>query len=238
MKGSLIGIGVGPGDPELLTIKAVRAIEAADIIIAPCSRQQEESIALNIVTTYIKEATELRKMIFPMISCKETLQQHWQRNAEEIALELEKGRTVVFLTLGDPMLYSTYIYINRLVRSYGHEVRTVPGITSFGAIASHLNLPLAEGDKPLLIFPMTEDTDLLEAAIAKGAEAVVMKVSQAPLRLAEIIEENQLQNNYVMVSKCGQNQESISYSLLDLKENKPPYLSTVILKSKPIEGRE
>ena len=237
MKGSLIGIGVGPGDPELLTIKAVKAIQKADLIIAPCSRVEEDSIALNIVKEYINTTTEIRKMIFPMISCREALMQCWQENTNEIIQELDKGKVIVFLTLGDLMLYSTYMYINKLLLKGGYQVVSVPGITSFSAIASHLNIPLAEGDEPLLIFPFGKNTTILEAAIEKGVEAVVMKASQNPLALASIIEENSLENNFVMVSKCGQREERVSYDIEDLKKGKIPYLSTVVIKSKPIDRK-
>ena len=237
MRGSLIGIGVGPGDPELLTIKAVKAIEGADLIIAPCSRVDEDSIALDIVKEYIKEGTELRKRVFPMVTCKETLRQHWEENAKEIMGELEKNKRVVFLTLGDPMLYSTYIYINRIIADGGYSVATVPGITSFGAIASRLNIPLAEGNEPLLIYPLGKDTRVLEKAIELGIEAVVMKASQNPVGLANLIEANSLEDSFVVVSKCGQHEETISSDIGVLKQEKLPYLSTVLIKSKPIERK-
>lgn len=234
MEGSLIGIGVGPGDPELLTIKAVKAIVKADLIIAPCSRAEEESIALNIVKQYIDEGTEIRKMVFPMISCRETLMQYWQQNASEIMMEVDQGKTVVFLTLGDPMLYSTYIYINKLILMKGYEVISIPGITSFGAIASSLNIPLAEGDEPLLVFPLNKDTQILETAIEAGIEAVVLKASQNPIGLAKIIEDKGLHDNFVMVSKCGQRGERVTTDITELKQEKIPYLSSVLIKSKPI----
>lgn len=237
MRGYLIGIGVGPGDPELLTIKGVKAIQKADIIIAPCSKTEEDSIALNIVKQYINEGTEQRKMVFPMISCREALRQHWQQNAVEIMKELDRGKLVVFLTLGDPMLYSTYIYINKLILEEGYEVVSVPGITSFGAIASQLNIPLAEGDEPLLIYPHNKDTKLLEAALKAGIETVVLKASQNQQSLVEIIENNSLQNNFVMVSKSGQKGEKVTFDTSSLRDEKIPYLSTVFIKSKPIVRR-
>jgi len=237
MKGSLIGIGVGPGDPELLTIKAVKAIEKADLIIAPCSRAEEDSIALDIVKEYIKEATEVRKRVFPMVTCKETLKQHWEENAREIMGELENNKQVVFLTLGDPMLYSTYIYINRLIADGGYSVATVPGITSFGAIACRLNIPLAEGNEPLLIYPLGKNTRALEKALELGVEAVVMKASQNPTGLAALIEANSLEDSFVVVSKCGQDKETISNNIEVLKQERLPYLSTVLIKSKPIERK-
>ena len=113
-KGKLYGIGVGPGDPELLTVKAVRAIESADVIISPTKKMGKPSIALQIAKPYIKPETKLVVMDFPMLSLsaeRETLEKQWGENADQIQSMLNWGQNAVFLTLGDPMVYSTYSYV-------------------------------------------------------------------------------------------------------------------------------
>ncbi len=237
MKGKLIGIGVGPGDPELLTLKAIKKIQQAQVIIAPCSRFEEDSVALNIVKEYIQEDTIINKMIFPMVHCQETLQKAWQQNVEEIVEKLERGQEVVFLTLGDSMIYSTYIYIMKSIKEAGYRVESVPGITSFCAVANHMNVSLAEGEEGLSIIPFKNNEVLLENALREGNNVVVLKPSHNPKALASLLEKYGLQESFVMCSKCGQEEEETTTDIKVLKESKIPYLSTVIIKNNKSRDR-
>ncbi|MBM7614726.1 precorrin-2 C(20)-methyltransferase [Alkaliphilus hydrothermalis] len=232
MKGKLTGVGVGPGDPELLTIKAVKKIQEAQAIIAPCSKAEEDSVALAIVEEYLQEDTIVYKMVFPMVHCKDTLEKAWQQNVQEVMELLDRGQEVVFLTLGDPMLYSTYIYILRRILEEGYSVESVAGITSFCAVANQMNFPLAEGQEGLTIIPFKKNEALLENALQQGNNVVVLKPSHNPKALAELMEKYQLENSFVMVSKSGQPQESTTTDINLLKEGKIPYLSTVIIKNR------
>lgn len=114
MAGTFYGIGVGPGDPELLTMKAIKAIEKADVLIAPKTEKKDGSVALSIAKPYLKDDIEIVYQVFPMVVNFETTDA-WQKNKEEILALLQAGKNVVFLTLGDPMFYSTYIYVYRLL---------------------------------------------------------------------------------------------------------------------------
>ena len=114
MAGTFYGIGVGPGDPELLTMKAIKAIEKADVLIAPKTEKKDGSVALSIAKPYLKDDNEIVYQVFPMVVNFETTDA-WQKNKEEILALLQAGKNVVFLTLGDPMFYSTYIYVYRLL---------------------------------------------------------------------------------------------------------------------------
>jgi len=109
----LIGIGVGPGDPELLTVKAVKAIQNADIIMCPASKEDRPSIALSVVSSLIDKSKnqEIVKLIFPMTKDKDVLEQTWKKNAKIMAEKVLLGKNVVYLTVGDPYLYSTWIYM-------------------------------------------------------------------------------------------------------------------------------
>ena len=113
MKGKLFGIGVGPGDPELMTVKAARIVGEADIIITPKTEKKDGSVALNIAKPYIQEHTEIVPVVFPMVLDDNAQAEGWQEAKKIIVSYLEAGKNVVFLTLGDPMFYSTYMYVYR-----------------------------------------------------------------------------------------------------------------------------
>ncbi|MCD7838196.1 MAG: precorrin-2 C(20)-methyltransferase, partial [Clostridiales bacterium] len=124
-KGILYGVGVGPGDPELLTVKAVRLLRAADVIAAPDSGGESRT-ALNIVRAYIEDKPVLLCPT-PMTRDRETLDRAWEDNARRICALLEQGKQVVFVTLGDPAVYSTYFYLHRRVLARGYRAEIVPG---------------------------------------------------------------------------------------------------------------
>ena len=139
-KGKLYGIGVGPGDTELLTLKAARILKTVPVVFTPKSSKEKESIALSIVKPILKERNDYKRLmlvtpIFPMIEDKEELEKIWTSASEMIAQYLNSGRDVAFITLGDPSVFSTYAYVQkRLIDDY--EIETVPGITSFTACAA------------------------------------------------------------------------------------------------------
>jgi precorrin-2/cobalt-factor-2 C20-methyltransferase len=155
-------VGCGPGDPELLTVRAVNVIESAEIIFAPTSREGKPSIALSVVEKYVnKPTTKTISLIFPMIKHKESLKEYWKRNADEIAAAVRSGKKVVYLTVGDPALYSTWIYIHRELANNHHdiEIEIIPGITSIFAIAAKAKISLAEGDQTMAVVPACYDME-------------------------------------------------------------------------------
>ena len=154
-------VGCGPGDPELLTIKAVGLIKNAEVVFAPTSKEGKPSIALSIVKKYINSSAKMVNLIFPMLKEKEVLKNYWKENAEKIANEVRAGKRVIYLTVGDPSIYSTWIYINReLRRSHKDiEIDIVPGITSIFAFAAEAKIALVEGDETLAIVPACYDMD-------------------------------------------------------------------------------
>ena len=151
----LFCVGCGPGDPELLTVRAVNLIKNAEVIFAPTAREGKPSIALSVVEQYINRPTKTVSLVFPMVKDRESLRDYWKRNADEIAGAVRSGKKVVYLTVGDPALYSTWIYIHReLKKSYGDiEVEIVPGVASMFAIAARAKISLAEGDETVAVVP-------------------------------------------------------------------------------------
>ncbi|MEP0825091.1 MAG: precorrin-2 C(20)-methyltransferase [Nitrososphaera sp.] len=157
----LFCVGCGPGDPELLTVRAANIIMNAEVIFAPTAREGKPSIALSVVQKYIDKNARTANLVFPMVKDKESLKDYWKRNADEIAAAVRSGKRVVYLTVGDPALYSTWIYTHReLKRNHKDiEVEIVPGIASMFAIAAKAGISLAEGEETIAIVPACYDMD-------------------------------------------------------------------------------
>ena len=172
----LIGIGVGPGDPDLLTVKAVKAIQDADIIMCPASKEDRPSIALSIVSSLIDKSKnqEIVKLIFPMTKDKDVLEETWKKNAKIMAEKVLLEKNVVYLTIGDPFLYSTWIYMHKdLKENYPNmEISVIPGIVSMFTFASKVGVSIAEGAEKVAIIPSCYDLSSVKE-IAKNSETMV-----------------------------------------------------------------
>lgn len=228
MAGIFYGIGVGPGDPELLTVKAIHAIQEVDVIIAPKTEKKEDSVALSIARPYLKKDVQIVKQVFPMVVNFEQSPEAWQSNKTEILSLLEAGKKVAFLTLGDPMFYSTYIYIFRLLEHEGYSIETIPGVTAFCAIGSKLGYPLVEGNDILSIIPATADKEKINRALAVADNVVMMKVYKNFPEIVDALAENDLAEKSVMISRCGLSDEKIIYHIEEEKHKKVNYLSTIL----------
>lgn len=170
-------VGCGPGDPELLTVKAVSLIKGAEVIFAPTAREGKPSIALSVVNQYVEKSAKTTSLVFPMVKDKESLKDYWKRNADEIASAVRTGKKVVYLTVGDPALYSTWIYIHReLKRNHPDvEVEIVPGIASMFAIANKARISLAEGEETVAIVPACYDMDRVKRTAAACDTVIFLK---------------------------------------------------------------
>jgi len=172
----LIGIGVGPGDPDLLTVKAVKAIQNADIIMCPASREDRPSIAFSVVSSLIDKSKnqEIVKLIFPMTKDKDVLEATWKKNAKIMAEKVLLGKNIVYLTVGDPYLYSTWIYMHRdLEENYPDmEISVIPGIVYMFTFASKVGISIAEGAEKVAIIPSCYDLTSVKE-IAKYSETMV-----------------------------------------------------------------
>jgi precorrin-2/cobalt-factor-2 C20-methyltransferase len=157
----VVCVGCGPGDPELLTVKATDILRNADVIFTPTAREGKPSIALSIVQQYVNATANIVDLIFPMVKNREQAKLYWERNAEQIAETAKMGKNVVYLTVGDPSLYSTWIYIQKEITSRYPEinVKIIPGIPSVFAFASQAKISLVEGDETLGIIPACYDLE-------------------------------------------------------------------------------
>jgi len=227
MFGKFYGIGVGPGDPELLTIKAVNTLHTVDIIAVPESNKEKSSTALEIVKPHLKEGYQTISVFFPMIKSEEERQKSRQKNADIISDLIKEGKNVAFITLGDPMLYSTYIYLIQLMNKAEIEIETIPGIYSFSAISSRLNIPLVKGDEKLAVITSMETTDWV--ALSNFDTIVCMKIISYKQALSDFLRYHP-QYSFVMASNVGHPTETVSYDEAEI-ETDLPYFTTAILQN-------
>ncbi len=227
-KGQLFGIGIGPGDPDLLTVKAVKVLLKADVIYVPKSKEQA-STALDIVRQYLPDHVVIEQLEFSMSRDLNTRISSRKHNAQLISNELDAGKNCVFVTLGDPMLYSTYSYVLEYLDER-HKVETIPGIYSFSAISSLLSLPLCKGDDKLaVICSFDEQTPQL---IESVDTVVFMKVSAYHKQLSAFLQTHPTYQ-FVMISDVGKSNQTIHHSI-GVLEGEVPYFSTVILQKEKI----
>lgn len=232
MTAKFYGIGVGPGEPELLTVKAVNILKTADIIVTPLSKTGRNSIALEIAKKFINENTKILEMEFPMVDISKNqkfLQEKWKSNAEIVKKYLDEEKNVVFLTLGDPMVYSTYSYILDIFRENGISCETISGIPSFIDIAAKLNIPLMQGEESLAVLSLTQTEEEVKNILDANKNIVIMKVSSNQKFLKEELIKRNLEKNFVLVSNIGRADERISNDI-EILDEKLPYLSTMIIK--------
>ncbi len=230
--GKLFGIGVGPGDPELITVKAVKAIETADIIFTAASSKNPYSLAVEIASPYISQNAVIKRLGFRMSKHSDQVEAAWLANTKEIAAVLKEGKTAAFLTLGDPTTYSTFGYILKKMKIVMPEadIETIPGITSFHAAAARLNRIIVEGEESLLITSGAYGGQQIRKF--QGIENVaIVKAYKHIKELNQALRDSGLYENGVAVSKCGRTHESIIDDLGHLEDRTPDYW-TLILASK------
>jgi len=178
LAGKFIGIGVGPGDPELITVKAVKALKMADVVSVPKAHADTPSMALGMVKNILEERAkppEVLELVFPMTKDELEVKRLWAKNAGIVAGKVESGKVVAFITLGDPMFYSTFIYLCQSLRQEYPEIKLeiIPGVTSLSACAASSQIPLAEKEEVVAIIPSDLDFKLIEET-AKHADNLVL----------------------------------------------------------------
>jgi precorrin-2/cobalt-factor-2 C20-methyltransferase len=230
--GKLYGVGVGPGDPELITVKAVRIIKEADIIFTAASTKNAYSLAIDIASAYVSPSVTIERLYFPMTKDIKEVEAAWINNAKQIAKSLKQGKNAVFLTLGDPTTYSTFGYILKKMACVmpEAEIETIPGITSFHAASARLNRILVEGVESLLVTSGAYGGDSIRDI--DGVENVaIVKAYKNIKDINKALREKGLDKKCVAVSKCGRKNEEIIENIDQLEKRDPDYW-TLILASK------
>ena len=228
MKGRLYGIGVGPGDPELMTIKAKKTIEASDIVVVP-GENVEDSIAYKIAKGACENLDDLNLVALemPMVKDKEMLNAMHEKAARQIEAWLDEGKTVSFLTLGDVTVYSTYMYVHQRVVRDGYDASIVNGITSFTAAAARLNTDLVERAEPLHVIPATFKVDGMTELLSLPGTKVLMKSGKEIGKVREAILASG--QKAMMVENCGMDNEKIYLDAEDIPDT-ASYYSLIIVK--------
>lgn len=238
MLGTLYGVGVGPGDPDLLTLKAVKILKKVSHVFAASSSKNDYSLAESIVAGHLPPGTPVDHLAFPMTYNPEHLEDAWQANCETIVQILRQGKNVAFLTLGDPLTFSTFIYIMRKITAKLPEAKIsiVPGITSFQAAAACACLPLAEGEEAMTIMSMAKGESRLKEAVDVAENVVLMKTYRRFPQILSQIKEEGLEDRCCFVSRCGLEGEIVERDFDKLvKMEQPHYLSLVIIKKNGME---
>lgn len=222
--GTLFGVGVGPGDEKLLTLMAIETLQNADIILVPDSGG--EKTALKIVENYIK-GKEIMYCKMPMTRDKEVLRESHRIVSENVCVKLDEGLDLAFITLGDPTIYSTYMYIHRLVDEKGYSTKIINGIPSFCAVAAKLNISLCDNKDALHIIPASYEgvDDLLNL----NGNKVLMKSGKSVLEVKDKLAKIGLLDKSKMVECCFMENEKIYQDMNDLKESSS-YFSIIIIK--------
>jgi precorrin-2/cobalt-factor-2 C20-methyltransferase len=231
--GTLYGIGVGPGDPELITLKALKVLQKIPHIFASCSSKNSYSLALSIVRCHLNGAG-IEHLPFPMTRDPQILQEAWEKNAVRVLEVLDAGSDAAFVTLGDPLTYSTFGYLLKTLKRLqpGVRVVTIPGITSYSAAAALTHTPLTEGEESFSLVSGALGAARLREVADKSDNIVMLKTYRNFGEIYRTLDELDLLDRAVCISRCGLDGETVVENLRDLKAESMPYLSMIIIKKK------
>ena len=227
MKGIAYGVGVGPGDPELMTLKAVRLIRENEVIAVP-GQIAKETVAYQIAVQAVPELAnkELVPVYMPMVKDRKRIDEEHRKGAELLKTYLDQGKNVVFLTLGDPTIYCTFSYLQHVLEADGYTVELVPGIPSFCAAAARLNLPLAEWDEPLHVLPAVHKT---ADALDQSGTYVLMKSASHMAEVKALLRRSG--RDVAAVENCGMETEKL-YRGVDEIPDEAGYFSLIVAKER------
>jgi precorrin-2/cobalt-factor-2 C20-methyltransferase len=234
MTGQLIGIGVGPGDPELITLKALNALASADVV-AYFAKAGNTSTARRIAAVHLRAGIEELPLLYPMTTevmrhdpvYRETLRDFYARSAQSLAALLDAGRTVAVLAEGDPLFYGSYMHLHaRLAPRY--PTRIIPGVTGMSGCWSAVSTPIAQGDDVLAVLPGTLAEAELERRIAEADAAVVMKLGRNLPKVRRAVERAGRLERAIYVER-GTMADSHTMPLAAKLDDTAPYFSIVLV---------
>ncbi len=232
--GTLYGVGIGPGDPELITLKAVRILKEVDKVFAASSSSNEYSIAKEIVDPHLAQDTPVERLPFPMTRDKAVLVEAWRANGERVVELLRQGKDVAFITLGDPLTYSTFCHLMKQVKALepSVEIVTIPGITSYHAAAARLNAPIAQGERGFYVVSGVNGGGEIRGALERSDTVFVLKAYRKFDSIRKTLDDLGLTKRAVVIKRLGLDGEGIIKDISTLDEDeKMPYLSLVVIQN-------
>lgn len=231
--GTLYGIGVGPGDPELLTVKGLRILQSVPNVYVPVSRPGARSLARSIVDEYLDPARQrIVDLVVEMHDDVGSLAEQWRENARVVAAQLTGGSDAAYITEGDPLLYSTFVHLADALAEVCPEapIVVVPGISSVHAAAAAARVELAERDGRIAILPATYEGERLGAVLDTFDTIVLLKVASVFDHVLELLEQRGLVGGSVYVRRCGLPEEEIVTDVRTLRGRKLDYFSLLIVR--------
>ncbi|MEF2967352.1 precorrin-2 C(20)-methyltransferase [Paenibacillus sp. M1] len=230
--GTLYGVGVGPGDPELVTLKAYRLLKECPVIAYPAAQKGGKSYAQEIADIHVNAVEKnMLGLVFPMTKDPVLLENGWHRTVEQCWDELRQGKDIAFVTEGDPNLYSTFIHLARLMRELHPTVPvvSVPGISSVLGAAASLARPLAEGDQRVGIIPATPDRKALKEALLHHDTVVFLKVAKVLELVLDVLDELGFGGKASVVTQATSSQEMVWLDARELRGAELAYLSLMVV---------
>lgn len=226
----LYGVGVGPGDPELLSLRAARVLREVDLVFAAASSANEESTALEIARPHIDPEIPVYRLDFPMVRTRETLEAAWEKAAVSVRDHIARDQRAAFLTLGDPLIYSTFAYLARSLAKIDPslEIEIIPGITSFQAAAAYMKTSLCEGDEALCVLAGTASRETLRKFLELPCSAAILKVYRNFANIRAAISDTGRESGAILLSRVTREGER-ARPLADESE-RPPYMSIILSK--------
>lgn len=231
--GKLYGVGIGPGDPQLITLKAYDLLSKAPVVCVPQGNKSESGFTWNIIKDIPRSnKQEILNLHFPMTHDAQELQKYWEEATDVIWQKISNGLDCVFVTEGDPLLYGTFVHVYRLLRQRHPNVKIeiVPGISSILAGAAKAQIPLADGDESIAILPATINRKALKLALLNFDTVVLLKVNRSIEPVLNLLREFNLTDKATFISKVTSAEEEIVTNVAQLAGRSVEYMSLIIVR--------
>lgn len=229
-RGTFYGVGVGPGAPDLLSLRAVNVLRSVQVVLAAASPKNEDSLALSIAAPHLRPGARVERLDFPMTRDRALLREAWEGNADTVMEVLDQGLDAAFLTLGDPLIYSTFGYLLRTLRERDADVPVgvVSGITSFQDAAAQSLTVLCEGEENLVLLSGINGPQRLRQALSLADGAVILKTYKNADAIYAALREAGRSEDALFATRLGLEGEALVRDFASMPAH-PHYLSLLLV---------